>query len=155
MPRRLAPARLGLVRLLSLLLLLAQFWTAPDVAAEEVGDPDRGARAYGACRPCHDIGEGAINRTGPLLNGLLGAQAGQVEGYASSLPMVDAGLKGLVWSDETLEAYLSDPQGVVPDSTMPLIGVFDAQDRADLIAYLKLAGSPGYAEPARAKPVTR
>ena len=107
------------------------------------GDVARGKAAFEICRPCHDVGRGAENRTGPHLNGLFGRRAGHVEGYASSLPMLLAGERGLVWDDETLARYLEDPQGLVPDSDMPLIGVFDATERADLIAFLHFASEKG------------
>ena len=57
--------------------------------------------------------------------------------------MIAAGKRGLVWDDPTLDAYITDPTAVVPGTTMDFIGIADAKDRADLIAYLK--------EPAGAK----
>lgn len=43
----------------------------------------------------------------------------------------------ITWDEKTLDAYLDDPQKVVPGSVMPFSGIADAQERADLIAYLK------------------
>lgn len=127
---------------------------APDARAQLEGDAERGRAAFQICQSCHDIGAGAVNRTGPHLNGLLGRPAGQIDGFASSLPMTAAGLRGLVWDDVTLAAYLEDPQALVPMSDMPLIGVFNAQERSDLISYIKEAGAPGETRPARPNPVT-
>jgi cytochrome c len=43
---------------------------------------------------------------------------------------------GIVWDAKTLNAYLSEPQKVVPGNVMPFSGISDAQKRADIIAYL-------------------
>jgi cytochrome c len=42
----------------------------------------------------------------------------------------------ITWSRETLDAFLADPQKVVPANRMPFAGVTDARERADLIAYM-------------------
>ena len=46
---------------------------------------------------------------------------------------------GIVWSPQTLESYLTDPQALVPGNRMPYAGMKDPSDRADLIAYLSKA----------------
>jgi cytochrome c len=43
----------------------------------------------------------------------------------------------IVWSDQTLAAFLADPQNTVPGNHMPFSGLQDATQRADIIAYLK------------------
>ena len=43
---------------------------------------------------------------------------------------------GIVWTPETLEQYIADPQATVPANRMPYAGMASASDRADLIAYL-------------------
>jgi cytochrome c len=42
-----------------------------------------------------------------------------------------------VWDEKTLDAFLDEPQKVVPGTTMPFSGIANAKERADLIAYLK------------------
>ena len=42
----------------------------------------------------------------------------------------------IVWDAKTLDAYLADPQKVVPGNKMPFPGLKTDQDRADVIAYL-------------------
>ena len=44
---------------------------------------------------------------------------------------------GITWTPQTLDAFLADPQKVVPANRMPYAGMPDARDRADLIAYLQ------------------
>jgi cytochrome c len=46
---------------------------------------------------------------------------------------------GIVWTPETLDQYIADPQAFVPTNRMPYAGMANANDRADLIAYLQNA----------------
>ncbi len=52
---------------------------------------------------------------------------------------------GIVWSPETVEAWLASPNDFVPGTTMVFAGYGDAEDRRDLLAYLVLVTSPGTA----------
>jgi len=53
--------------------------------------------------------------------------------------MKKAGENGLIWNDKTLDGFLADPTHYVPGTKMGYAGVKDDQERADLIAYLKVA----------------
>ncbi|MEL6316278.1 MAG: c-type cytochrome [Pseudomonadota bacterium] len=103
----------------------------------------RGEALFERCRACHQIGPGAAHGPGPHLIALMGRRAGASEGYAYSPSMATAGKFGLVWSEETLDAYLEDPQGYVPGSAMPLIWASSADERADLVAYLAATAAEG------------
>jgi len=46
---------------------------------------------------------------------------------------------GIVWTPETLDKFITDPQALVPGNRMPYAGMANAGDRADLIAYLTKA----------------
>jgi cytochrome c2 len=46
---------------------------------------------------------------------------------------------GVVWTPETVETYIADPQAMIPANRMPYAGMANAGDRADLIAYLTKA----------------
>lgn len=104
-------------------------------------DLENGASQYRKCKSCHDLGEGAKNKIGPILNGIVGRKAGTVEGfnYSQSLKALAEG--GLTWSDDRLSKYIEDPKSVVPNGTMSFVGIKDPADRADLLAYLKKGGS--------------
>jgi cytochrome c len=55
-----------------------------------------------------------------------------------SQAMIDAGAtKGVTWTDETIDKYLAAPTTFVPGNKMLFVGLKDAQERADVIAYLK------------------
>src|SRR5262245_20338778 len=116
------------VSLVSLIALIA-------ASARAEGDPAKGEKIFARCKACHTIEPGA-NRIGPSLAGLFGRKAGTAEGYNYSDAMKNS---GIVWNEETLSKYLENPRGVVPGTKMVFPGVKDAQDRADLIAYLKQA----------------
>ena len=115
------------VRLLAAAIVLLS--NLPAVA----GDAESGAEIYQRCIGCHAI---AYNRTGPKHAGLFGRQAGTVEGFAYSSAMRQS---GIVWNEDTLDAFLAAPREVVPGTKMTYAGVADADERADLIAYLKEA----------------
>ena len=96
-------------------------------------DADKGRRTFAACSVCHDAG--TANKQGPGLAGIVGRASAKAPGFRYSGAMKRA---KLVWDRKTLDAYLSDPQGLVPGNTMPFPGLPDAATRADLIAYLAL-----------------
>ena len=97
------------------------------------GDPAKGEAIYRRCQGCHSIDR---NRIGPLHRGLFGRAAGSVEGFNYSKAMKQS---GIVWNEATLDDFLAHPREVVPGTKMTYAGIADAQERADLIAYLKEA----------------
>jgi cytochrome c len=96
------------------------------------GDAARGEAKFGDCAACHKLQAGA-NEVGPSLHGLFTRKAGDVSDFRYSPAMKRS---GIVWTAETLDAYLADPQSLVPGNRMPYAGMENAADRADLIAYL-------------------
>lgn len=105
--------------------------------AQAGGDAAAGADVFKKCRACHEVGASATNKVGPILNGLFGRKSGTIAGFAYSDANIEAGAKGLVWTEETFAKYIEDPRGFMPGNKMAFVGVKDAEDRVDLIAYLK------------------
>ena len=105
------------------------------LAALAAGDPKAGEAVYSRCLACHSL---AYHRTGPRHCGLFGRRAGAAPGFEE----YSAAMKRsrLVWNENTLDRFLSDPLKTVPGTTMTYAGVQDAKERADLIAYLKQEG---------------
>jgi cytochrome c len=99
-------------------------------------DAARGERVFQRCYACHSLDADETTLPGPSLRGVLGRRAGTLPGFLFSPAMVAAGARGVVWSRETLDAYLADPLAFVPGTQMPPPGVPDARDRADVIDYL-------------------
>jgi cytochrome c len=106
------------------------------VAAQD-GNAEEGAEVFKKCRACHDVGPDAKNKVGPLLNGIIGRKAGTIDGFAYSDANKTAGAGGLVWSEDVLFKYLENPLTFMKGTKMAFAGLKDAQDRKDLIAYLK------------------
>lgn len=94
------------------------------------GDAARGATLYQGCEDCHSIGE---NDVGPMHRGVVGRIAGTVPDYHYSAALKDS---KIVWNEDNLDKWLANPLALVPGSKMRF-KVNDAQDRADLIAFLK------------------
>jgi cytochrome c len=111
-----------------LAVFLLQMFTLPAFAGP---DAVRGKELYESrCIACHSVDQ---NRVGPAHQGVFGRRAGLAVDYDYS-----AALKSskLVWSDKTLDAWLTNPERLIPGQKMGY-SVAEAQDRADLIAYLK------------------
>lgn len=106
------------------------------------GDPARGETVFRPCVACHMIGEGAVNRIGPHLNGLVGRPVGMEDGYDYSEALLEAGVEGAEWSEIVLDRFLENPRGYLPGTSMVFRGVRREEDRADLIAYLLEEGGP-------------
>ncbi|MEO7600156.1 MAG: c-type cytochrome [Opitutus sp.] len=95
-------------------------------------DAAKGQKVFTACAPCHAADQPA--RTGPDLRGVTGRNAGTLPGFRYSRAMKNS---KAIWNDQTLDAYLADPQSAMPGNTMPYPGLPDEAARRDLIAYLK------------------
>jgi cytochrome c len=102
------------------------------------GDAVRGQKIYDRCVACHSIER---DRTGPRHAGLLGRRVGSITGFAYSPAMHKAGEAGMVWDEATLDRFLESPTKVFPGTRMGYAGIKNAQERADLIAYLKQASA--------------
>jgi cytochrome c len=102
-----------------------------DEGARTGGDAARGKALFERrCTGCHALNE---DHEGPRLAGVYGRKAGSVPGFDYS-----EGLKGsgIVWTEESLERWLSGPDLVVKDTKMDFY-VPKADERKDLIAFLK------------------
>ncbi|WP_068113118.1 c-type cytochrome [Tropicimonas marinistellae] len=119
--------------------VLAVLSLAPAIpaGASEFGDVEKGAELWKKCRPCHQIGEDARNRIGPNLNFIFGRKAAEVEEFKYSKAMGQAREEGLVWTLETLDAFIEEPKSVVPGTKMRFLGLSDANERADVLAWLR------------------
>lgn len=115
--------------------LIAALAASPAVAQPK-GDPAAGEDVFKKCRACHDVGEGARNKVGPILNGIIGRKSGTIEGFAYSDANKAAGTGGLVWTEEQMFKYLENPRAFMPGNKMAFAGLSDEQDRRDVIAYL-------------------
>lgn len=105
-------------------------------ASALAGDAVRGALLYKECAGCH-----APQRMlmGPPHCGVIGRKAATVEGYAYSDTLREA---GIVWDDPHLHEFLTFPIMYMPGTKMGFAGMFDENDRNDVIAFLKSERAP-------------
>ena len=103
-------------------------------------DPKKGEGLVKACAACHSLDSGAAAKaTGPALYGVIDRAVGST-GFAYSDSMK---AKGGKWDYVQINAFLTNPKGVVAGTKMSYAGEKDAAKRADIIAYLRsLASSP-------------
>jgi cytochrome c len=114
---------------------------AVDAPRGTEGDAVRGERVFQRCFSCHSVNPNETAQLqGPSLYGIVGRKAATVAGFDYSAAMKARAATGLVWTPETLDRFIADPDAFVPGTPMVLLPPLrEAQDRADLIAYLARA----------------
>jgi cytochrome c len=100
-----------------------------------------GEKVFAKCHVCHDIGERAKNKIGPVLNGVVGRPWGSIEGFKYS-----TGREGTLleineaephtWTPDMLKAYLHNPKDIIPKGKMSFAGLKDDVDVENLIYFL-------------------
>ncbi|HSF63368.1 MAG TPA: c-type cytochrome [Paracoccaceae bacterium] len=144
-------------------LALAAVVAAFAAPAFAQGNAENGPKLFNQCQTCHvvqnEAGEvlaGRNAKTGPNLYGVVGRQAGSVEGFRYQASIVEAGAAGLVWDETELTAYLVNPTDYLKarlDNPRARSGmthrVRSETDAADLAAFLATFGAaPAAAAPA-------
>lgn len=117
-------------------------------AAEPVavaGDPAAGKSSFRKCAACHAVGEGAANKIGPELNGIVGEAVASVEGYSFSPALTAYAADHPTWTPELLTQWLENPRQLVPGTKMVFPGIRDADEIANIIAYLSTFDETGAA----------
>lgn len=101
---------------------------------------EAGAAVSRQCASCHTFNQGGRNGVGPNLWGVVGGPRAHAEGFAYSNPMKEAaqrpGEAGR-WGYEELNRFLANPQAEVRGTRMAFAGIRRAEDRANLIAWLR------------------
>jgi cytochrome c len=94
---------------------------------------EKGETAAKKCVACHTFGKGEPNRVGPNLYGVVGRERGSHAGFNYS-----AGMKAKPgkWTIEDLNAFLLNPKGFIPGTSMTFAGLPRGGERADVIVYL-------------------
>lgn len=101
------------------------------------GDPAAGEKVFAKCKACHVVDK-PTNRVGPHLVGIMGREAGHVEGFKYSDAMKAS---GITWDEATLDQYLADPKTFIPKNKMAFPGLKTEAERQNVIAYLKQASA--------------
>jgi len=113
---------------------------AAEVAAFDPDLAAKGEKVFRKCKSCHQVGANAKNRSGPILNGIVGHAAGAVEGFKYSKPMTAAAEGGLIWTEAELAAFLAKPKAYMKGTKMSFAGLKKDADQQAVIEYLKSVG---------------
>lgn len=98
-----------------------------------------GAQLYKRCVTCHSLEQDGRHKVGPNLWSIFGSQAGIKPDFNYSRAMKNS---DIIWSDETLNAFLAQPITYIPGNRMSFIGIRTPDDRATLISYIKTRTTP-------------
>ena len=112
----------------AMLVLSAGYANAADVA--------KGKSVFNKCKSCHSLVAGKKG-IGPSLAGVFGRKAGALEDYKYSKAMAEAGAGGLVWTEDTIKAYLEKPKEYIKGNKMAFVGLKKDSERDDIVAFLK------------------
>jgi cytochrome c len=115
-----------------LLALVGVSWLVAGPALAE-GDPAKGRKVFARCKACHVV-DSEKNRLGPHLVGIVGRDAASVADFSYSPALQEA---EIVWNETTLDQWLTNPKGFLPGNRMTYPGLKKADDREDLIAFLR------------------
>ena len=121
-------------------LLIAAAALLPPLNDALAQDVNAGATTFKLCTPCHDVGETAKNKIGPVLNGLDGRKSGTVAGFNYSEANKNS---GIVWGEATFLEYIKNPKADIPGTKMVFVGIKDEAQAKNLWAYLKQFGPEG------------
>ena len=101
------------------------------------GAIERGEVVFQKCYACHSVVPGETGLSGPNLAGVVGRAIASVPDFAYTSALEALPAQGYrVWTEAALDAFLSSPEDFAPGTAMTFIGLPDARERADLIAYL-------------------
>ena len=98
------------------------------------GDVAAGEKVFKKCKACHVV-DAEKHKTGPHLVNIMGRAAGSADGFKKYSDAMKS--SGIVWNEETLDGYLEKPKAYVKGTRMAFAGLRKAEDRANVIAYLK------------------
>lgn len=126
---------------MALALAAPALWAQTAALVMPEGDYERGRLVFGQCRTCHYPEKEMGHNNGPSLHRIFGQVAGKQAGFEH---YSDTFLEAqFVWTPQLLFLWLEDPLAMFPETTMMARGIPDAQQRADLIAYLRRASVRG------------
>ena len=98
-------------------------------------DATRGETAAAICKACHALEKDAPSPIGPNLHNVVGRKIASVEGFTYS-PALKA-KAGEDWTYEHIDAMIHKPADYAPGTMMAFPGIADAQQRADVILFLR------------------
>lgn len=110
---------------------------APIAERLAAADVKKGETASKKCVSCHQFNEGGKNGQGPVLWDIVYRQKGGAAGFNYSNALKERAGKSEKWEYAALDAFLANPKGYLPGTSMSYAGISRPDERADLIAYLR------------------
>ena len=111
---------------------------APEVAALDPELVMDGEKVFKKCKACHQVGEGAQNKVGPVLNGVVGRAIASIDDFKYSKAFKAKKEEGgFVWDEANLTGYLTKPKTFIPKNKMAFAGLKKDKDIKAVIEYLK------------------
>ncbi len=98
---------------------------------------ERGEAAVRACTSCHTFEQGGPNRIGPNLWDVVMGPKAHADGFGYSGALQERAAAGEVWDYEALDGFIANPRGYMPGTSMTYAGLRNAQERANIIAYMR------------------
>ena len=98
---------------------------------------EAGEKAFKKCKSCHQIGDGAKNKTGPHLNAIFGRKIGGIQGFKYSKIFKSMRDDGRVWDEESMTEFLASPKQYAKGTKMSFAGFKKEKDILSTIEYLK------------------
>ena len=93
---------------------------------------ERGEAAFEKrCSGCHALD---VDKEGPRLRGVYGRKAATLTTFQFSDALKAS---NITWDDEKLDRWMGEPEKLVPNSDMGFFRVASAEERLDLVAYLR------------------
>ena len=101
-------------------------------------DMSNGERQFARkCSVCHALTVDGGRKAGPTLYAVFGREAGTLPDYPYSETLSGS---GIIWTEETIDQlFLDGPDHFIPGSKMPMQVIAAAEDRSDLVNFLKTA----------------
>ncbi|MCA0996555.1 c-type cytochrome [Alloyangia pacifica] len=109
---------------------------APAAAAPDPELVAAGEKIFRKCQACHAVGEDAKNKSGPVLNGVVGATVGHVEDFRYSKTFEAAHEAGDTWTHDRLTEFLTKPRDAMKGTKMSFAGLRKQEEIDAVIAYL-------------------
>ena len=94
------------------------------------------AALFETCRACHSLDPAAKVMAGPNLAGLIGRKVAGDPNFDYSPVLRQARDAGRVWTPETLDTFLADPEGMFPAMWMSALPLANPADRRALVRFL-------------------
>jgi cytochrome c len=102
-------------------------------------DLQRERRVFTRCIACHSLEAERGPAPGPSLVGVVGRAAAALSDFEYSPALIEAGRRGLVWTEDALDRFLADTEAFLPGTVMGYLSLPSETDRRALIELLKRA----------------